>query len=68
MARFWAKAPACSSMEELEHAHARGARILAEVKGFGMASNEKDMINPGPSRGRRWAMRQAAKGQRDSLP
>src|SRR4029079_5799561 len=33
-------------MEELEHAKARGARILAEVKGFGMASDAKDMINP----------------------
>jgi nodulation protein E len=45
-------------MEELEYAKARGARILAEVKGFGMASDAKDMINPdleGPMQ----AMRQA---------
>ena len=45
-------------MEELEHARARGARILAEVKGFGMASDAKDMINP-DLEGPKEAMRQA---------
>jgi nodulation protein E len=45
-------------MEELEHARARGAKILAEVKGFGMASDAKDMINP-DLEGPKEAMRQA---------
>ncbi len=45
-------------MEELEHAKARGARILAEVKGFGMASDAKDMINP-DLEGPKTAMREA---------
>jgi len=39
-------------LEDLEHARARGARILAEVKGFGMTSDAADMVNPsieGPS-------------------
>ena len=49
-------------MEELEHAKARGARILAEVKGFGMASDAKDMINPdieGPKEAMRYAIEDA---------
>ena len=33
-------------MEELEHARARGANILVEVKGFGMTSDAADMVNP----------------------
>lgn len=33
-------------MEEYEHAKARGAKILAEVMGFGMSSDAKDMVNP----------------------
>jgi nodulation protein E len=33
-------------LEELEHARKRGARILAEVAGFGMSSDSKDMVNP----------------------
>ncbi len=33
-------------LEELEHAIRRGAKILAEVRGFGMSSDSKDMINP----------------------
>jgi nodulation protein E len=49
-------------MEELEHARARGANILAEVKGFGMASDAKDMINPdleGPKEAMRQALEEA---------
>ncbi len=49
-------------MEELEHAKARGAKILAEVKGFGMASDAKDMINPdleGPKEAMRQALEEA---------
>lgn len=33
-------------MEDYEHAKARGARILAEIVGFGMSSDSKDMVNP----------------------
>jgi len=49
-------------MEELEHAQLRGARILAEVKGFGMTSDAKDMINPdldGPKEAMRRALADA---------
>ena len=45
-------------LEELEHAKTRGAKILAELKGFGMASDAKDMINP-DIEGPKEAMRQA---------
>jgi nodulation protein E len=34
-------------LEELEHAKARGANILAEVLGFGMTADAGDMVNPG---------------------
>ncbi|MFA5958251.1 beta-ketoacyl synthase [Hyphomicrobium sp.] len=39
-------------LESLEHAQARGATILAELRGFGMASDSQDMVKPtveGPS-------------------
>lgn len=39
-------------LEDYEHAKARGATILAELSGFGMASDSQDMVKPtveGPS-------------------
>ncbi len=45
-------------LESYEHAKARGAKIIAELKGYGMASDSKDMVKPtveGPA----YAMRQA---------
>ncbi|MEZ5920411.1 MAG: beta-ketoacyl-[acyl-carrier-protein] synthase family protein [Parvularculaceae bacterium] len=33
-------------LEEMERAKARGAKIYAELKGFGMNADGKDMINP----------------------
>jgi nodulation protein E len=49
-------------LEELEHARARGAKILAELKGFGMSSDAKDMVNPdieGPKTAMTNALREA---------
>jgi nodulation protein E len=46
-------------LESLEHAKARGATILAEVVGFGMTSDSKDMVNPdieGPKEAMRLAL------------
>jgi nodulation protein E len=49
-------------LESLEHAKARGATILAEVVGFGMTSDSKDMVNPdieGPKEAMRLALEDA---------
>jgi nodulation protein E len=46
-------------LEAEEHARERGARILAELCGFGMTSDSKDMVNPdveGPSEAMRLAL------------
>jgi nodulation protein E len=46
-------------LESLEHAKARGATILAELVGFGMTSDSKDMVNPdieGPTEAMRLAL------------
>jgi nodulation protein E len=49
--------------EELEHARARGATILAEVRGFAMSSDASDIVNPNP-RGAVRAMRGALRDAR----
>ncbi|MBC7831659.1 MAG: beta-ketoacyl-[acyl-carrier-protein] synthase family protein [Hyphomicrobium sp.] len=49
-------------MESLEHAQARGAKILAEIVGYGMSSDAKDMVNPdteGPNEAMRAALKDA---------
>ena len=49
-------------LESLEHAKARGATILAELSGFGMTSDSKDMVNPdieGPKEAMRLALEDA---------
>lgn len=49
-------------LEEYEHAKARGANILAELKGFGMTSDAGDMVNPsveGPTAAMQIAIDQA---------
>jgi nodulation protein E len=43
-------------LESYEHAKARGAKILAELAGYGMTSDAKDMVNP-DTEGPREAMR-----------
>ncbi len=45
-------------LEELEHARKRGATILAELVGYGMSSDSKDMVNP-ETEGPAHAMREA---------
>ncbi len=49
-------------LEEFEHAKKRGATILAELCGFGMTSDSKDMVNPdieGPKEAMRFALADA---------
>ena len=49
-------------LESLEHAQARGAKILAEIVGYGMSSDAKDMVNPdteGPNEAMRGALKDA---------
>jgi nodulation protein E len=49
-------------LESLEHAQARGAKILAEIVGYGMSSDAKDMVNPdieGPNVAMRGALKDA---------
>ncbi len=46
-------------IESEEHAKNRGAKVLAELMGFGMTSDSKDMVNPdieGPSEAMRLAL------------
>ena len=49
-------------LEEYEHARRRGATILAELCGFGMTSDSKEMVNPdmeGPREAMRLALQDA---------
>ncbi len=49
-------------LESYEHAKARGAKILAEICGFGMTSDADDMVNPdieGPRNAMRLALEDA---------
>lgn len=49
-------------LESQDHAKARGAKVLAELAGFGMTSDSKDMVNPdidGPSEAMRLALADA---------
>jgi nodulation protein E len=49
-------------LEELEHAKRRGAKILAEIVGYGMTSDAKDMVTPdieGPREAMRLALQDA---------
>jgi nodulation protein E len=49
-------------LEELGYAKARGAKILAEIVGYGMTSDSKDMVNPdveGPREAMRLALDEA---------
>ena len=49
-------------LEEMEHARARGATVLAELMGFGMTSDASDMVNPdmdGPTRAMQIALADA---------
>ncbi len=49
-------------LEEYEHAKRRGAKILAELVGYGMTSDAKDMVNPdieGPREAMRLALQDA---------
>lgn len=50
-------------LEDLEHARRRGATILAELVGYGMTSDSKDMVNPdveGPREAMKIALADAA--------
>jgi nodulation protein E len=49
-------------LEDMEHAQARGAAVLAELCGFGMTSDAADMVNPdieGPTRAMQIALADA---------
>jgi nodulation protein E len=50
-------------LESLEHAKARGAKVLSELVGYGMTSDSKDMVNPdveGPREAMRLALEDAS--------
>ncbi len=55
-------------LEDYEHARKRGATILAELTGYGMTSDSKDMVNPdveGPREAMKLALADAGYGPSD---
>ena len=54
-------------LESMEHATARGARVLAEVAGYGACTDGASMVGPGAD-GIARAMRQALKQADNALP
>ncbi len=53
-------------LESLEHAQARGAKIIAEIVGFGATSDGRDMVQPAPE-GMTRCMQQALKNTGDQV-
>src|SRR5436853_1443659 len=62
------EAAAVVVLEELEHAKARGAKIYAEVSGYGLSSDAKHITEPdptGPVRAFEMALREAGVGKNE---
>jgi len=54
-------------LEELDHARARGAKIYAEITGYGQSSDAYHMVAPDPqARGVKLAMVRALRGRKES--
>ena len=67
-ARCWREGAGILVLEDWEHAKARGATPIAELKGFGMTSDAADMVNPsieGPTVAMQLALADAGLGPGD---